>query len=135
MNNIDTTDISYGANNNLNKSKKAKLVEYLYELDKKMSFIAKWPKSSLFVIILALILILLLNSKFFYANETFYNEIEPMFENNTILIDNIERDSPFYNSDNYEINKCNSRIIDLHDGNLKTAHEIIETSTITFIYM
>jgi hypothetical protein len=125
---------STSCQNNLNKSKKDKILEYLYKLERKMFFRFKSSMSSLFFLTV-LVLLLLLNSSFFHANETFYNNINPIFENYTIILDEIEKESPFYENYQSKIKESNSNLIDLFDGNLKIVHDTIELNQFTFIYM
>lgn len=125
---------STSCQNNPNKSKKDKILEYLYKLERKMFFRFKSSMSSLFFLTV-LVLLLLLNSSFFHANETFYNNINPIFENYTIILDEIEKESPFYENYRSKKNECNSNLIDLFDGNLKIVHDTIELNQFTFIYM
>lgn len=134
MSSIDEQKITNDANNNLNKTRKDKILEYLYQVDRKMSSIFKKPISNLFFIVI-LMLLLLLNTNFFYANETFFNDINPIFENNTIIIDEIEKESPFYKNNHWTNNECNSNLIDSFDGNLKIVHDTIDMNQFTFIYM
>ena len=96
-----------------------------------------WSHSSFFFFIPAILTLLLcLNLNFFNANETFYNQIEPIFENHAIRVDDLEQGSPIYNQMYYQSDEYNnSNIIDIYDGNLKTVHDTIDMHQYTFIYM
>ena len=112
-----------------NQKKVNSIKKYLVS---KMSYSTLLHSTLFFFVSFMIIFALILNSYFFHANEIFYNDIEPLFENHNILIDEIEKDSPLYIQTNF---KCNSNLIDLTDGNLKNAHDTIDSNQYTFIYM
>ena len=127
---MKSSDSTNAIINSKNNCRKVHLNRLANKLDEKMLH------SSLFLFCVTILtLLLFLNLKFFNANETFYNNIEPIFQNHSILIDDIEKDSPIYNRTYFKLSECNSNIIDLYDGNLKIAHDLIDSNQFTFIYM
>lgn len=70
---------------------------------------------------------------FYFADEILYKETKPFFENNHIVIDDVEVNSPFYNHLNKHQNSC--EIVDSSDGSLNVIHNIIDSSQYTFVYM
>ena len=118
-----------------NDQKKPTFIDYLL---KKINYFTAMSSSSLLhsglfcFVSFTFIFVLLLNTYFFHANEIFYNEIQPLFDDHSILIDDIEKDSPLYTHTQLT---CNASIIDLYDGDLGLVHDTIDSNQYTFIYM